>query len=102
MSLLVVRGFSDTSRSCEGTAKTGKPHTLMSTNVTYPSDLSTNVRIEERFGESYVYATFGGVEERVINFYSDEIRFSVDELTGKTVQQITDIWMAKDTAYLRS
>lgn len=70
--------------------------------TTYPSDLSTNVRIEERFGESYVYATFGGVEECVITYYADELRFSVEELTGKTVQQITDIWMAKDTAYLRS
>lgn len=63
---------------------------------------STNVRIEERFGESFIFATFGGVEERVITYFADELRFSVEELTGKTRQQISDIWMAKDTAYLRS
>jgi hypothetical protein len=70
----------------------------MSTNPT-----STNVRIgQQNFGQSIIYATFDGVEEEVVRYYADEIHFSTEELEGKTRQQIDDIWMAKDTAYLRS
>jgi len=65
-----------------------------------------NVRIEmprTMFdGGARVMADLGSGEEKVFEFYPDEISFSADELEGKTVDEALALKQQKDLAYLRS
>ena len=38
----------------------------------------------------------------LFSYYTDELRFSPDELKGLTVQQGRDLFARRDTEYLRS
>ena len=54
-------------------------------------------------GQSQIFGTFeDGLEYPVISYYSDEIWFSKDELIGLTFESAIDLFLKKDTAYLRS
>jgi len=65
-----------------------------------------NVRIEmpkTMFdGGAKVMADIGNGEEKVLEFYPDEISFTPAELEGKTVDEARALKQQKDVAYLRS
>jgi hypothetical protein len=55
------------------------------------------------FSPHDVIATFeDGHEEKIFDFYSDEISFSTYELIGLTVQEARELRFQKDKAYLQS
>ena len=49
-----------------------------------------------------VFATVEGVEQRLFDYYPDEISFTPDEFVGLTVEQAHELRHEKDVAYLRS
>jgi hypothetical protein len=54
-------------------------------------------------GQSQIFGTFeDGLEYPVISYYADEIWFSEDELIGLTFESAINLFLKKDTTYLRS
>jgi len=53
-------------------------------------------------GGARVMADLGHGEEKIFEFYPDEISFSATELEGKTVDEALSLKQQKDLAYLQS
>ena len=49
-----------------------------------------------------VFVTVGGVEQRLFDYYPDEISFTADEFIGLTVDQANRLKQEKDVRYLQS
>ena len=41
-------------------------------------------------------------EEKIFCYYDDEISFSTNEIVGKTLDEVLNLWGEKDLTYLRS
>ena len=52
-------------------------------------------------GGARVLADLGHGEEKIFEFYPDEISFSAEELEGKTVDEALSLKREKDIAYLK-
>lgn len=49
-----------------------------------------------------VYVVINGVEQKLFDYYPDEISFSSNEFIGLTLEEARALKGAKDRAYLRS
>ncbi len=61
-----------------------------------------SARIEFTAGRAHVWATAGGVEKVVFDYYTDELSFAAPEFVGKTIEQARALRTERDMAYLRS
>ena len=66
----------------------------------------TAARIErdgtDRWAIPVVFVTIDGKEERLFDYYPDEIQFHSSEFLGLTREQGVELKLKKDGAYLRS
>jgi hypothetical protein len=49
-----------------------------------------------------VYVTVGGEEQRLFDYYPDEISFTAGEFVGLTVEEAVGLKFKKDKRYLQS
>ncbi len=66
----------------------------------------TSARIEwdrsDRWSIPVVFVTINDEEERLFDYYPDEISFHSGEFIGLTLEEARDLKHKKDVAYLRS
>ncbi len=62
----------------------------------------TAARIEKISHPWVMIGTINGLEERLFSYFSDELRFTPEEVVGLTEDQAADLHRQRDIAYLRS
>lgn len=68
---------------------------IISLVLTHPED--------EALFKATVTATFeDGTTERVLSFYEDELAFTPEEFVGLTREEVRELFIRKDIAYLQS
>jgi len=56
-----------------------------------------------RTGKTQIAGTFeDGTRKFVLGFYDDELRFRKEEVIGLTQEEVDDLFLRKDKAYLQS
>ncbi len=70
-------------------------------------DIITAARITEMPKEIFdpmpeVYVTINGIEERLFDYYPDEIQFRPSEFIGLTLEKAHRLKFTKDKAWLQS
>jgi hypothetical protein len=73
-------------------------------NHTHPSMPGKIVSVREdiRWGDCTLYGIVDGKEQRLFNYYIDEIGFSKNELIGLTPGEAIELKFQKDLQYIRS
>lgn len=69
----------------------------MSTGKIVKAEIKT-----EQFQNAVHVELDSGEEKVAFRYYSDELSFSSSEFIGKTMEEVDQLFLKKDTAYLRS
>ena len=65
--------------------------------------LIAKCRIEKGdFENTVIGVDESGVEHLLFTYYPDELHFKANEFVGRSIQYANDLFVKRDTAYLRS
>jgi hypothetical protein len=69
-------------------------HTIMSATIVPPKGFGDQAVVKGQMSD--------GTEVVVLKYFSDELSFSAEEFVGLTLDQALNLFVKRDTAYLRS